>query len=159
MLRVIGLAGAIAVLAGAACAADQWTGCYQNVLDANALRNNPRAALRVFGIQILDKDSDVSLTTYPARIKAAARSGAKTFTGEAVCILSGGRLNCQLDNDDGNLILTRSADGLKVDNPSKFFLHEQGGGADEVEVKGDRDNRSFNLAAAKPAACTGALPR
>ena len=112
----------------------------------------------MLGVQILAKDSDLSLTTYPAKVRAAPRTGTKTYLGEAVCISTGGTLRCQLDNGDGELLLTRTAEGLKVENGEQFYLHEQGG-TGEVEVKGDRDNRSFSLPSASAAVCTGPLPR
>lgn len=158
MRRAMAVAGVLAFTSAAGNAAELWTGCYQRVFDAAALKNNPRLQLRVLGVQVLAKDSDLSLTTYPAKVRAAARSGAATYVGEAICISSGGTLRCQLDNGDGQLLLTRTADGLRVENGNRFYLHEQGG-TGEVQIKSDRDNRSFSLAIAPPAACTGPLPR
>jgi hypothetical protein len=161
MLRIVVLAGSLVALAGVAFAADPWTGCYQHAYDAAALKNAPRAAFRFFSVQVLVKDTDVSLTTYPAIVKAAARAGAKTYSGNGVCILTEGKLDCQMDEDGGHLVLSKTADGLKADNPDSFYLREVGTtGADgDMEVKGDRDNRTFALQTAKPGACSGPLPR
>jgi hypothetical protein len=130
---------------------DRWPGCYLRRYDATHLANNPGQRISMMAVS-LAREADAAAGTYQMYIYAL-RPGAKgQLKNFGTCRLRDGTLHCGVDVGQGSFALTRTAEGLRLDNPERFHMrHETADGG--LTIEGDRDHRAFRLASARPRDC------
>jgi len=134
-----------------ALAADAWLGCYARSYDAAHLQKNPGQKIRAFAIEL--KPAEESEAAYGALITAATTSGKLRYRHDADCLRAEAALECWVSAYRGYVVLTRTADGVRVENPLGFRLDAADDPDRSLEIEADVDHRVFLLAKAGPDRC------
>jgi hypothetical protein len=149
------LAAALLATAPAGRAADGWAGCYARSYDAAHLKRHP--GQRVRAIAVLLTTAEEPNTAYAAVVTAAvitakATTGNLTYSHDAQCLRAQAALECWVTPYRGYVVLTRTPDGLRLENPLGFRL-DAGDTDAQLAVAADADHRVFALPKAGAEAC------
>jgi hypothetical protein len=142
------LATALLASAPAGLAADTWIGCYARSYDAAHLQRNPGQKVRAIAVRL--KAADEPEAAYTAVVTANTTTGKPSYRHDADCLRAQAALECWVTPYRGYVVLTRTPDGLRLENPLGFRLEA---GDAQLEVEADPDHRVFLLPKAKAEAC------
>ena len=130
---------------------DRWPGCYLRRYDATHLASNPGQRISMLAVS-LAREADAVAGTYQMYVyalRSVAKGQLKNF---GTCRMRDGKLHCGVDVGQGGFVLTRTAEGLRLDNPERFHMrYETADGG--LMIEGDRDHRAFRLAPAASRDC------
>ena len=144
------LAAALFATAPAGRAADGWAGCYARNYDATHLQRNPGQKVRMIAVQI--KTASEPEAAYGAVVTASVTTDRVTYRHDAECLRAQAALECWVTPYRGYVVLTRTPDGLRLENPLGFRL-DAGDTDGQLEVEADANHRVFVLPKAKAGAC------
>ncbi len=151
--RLSATAGVLLALAvtPSALAAEAWRGCYARSYDAAHLQRSPGQKIRALAIELKPvRESDAA---FGAVITAVPTTGKLRYRHDADCMRVQAALECWVSAYRGYVVLTRAADGVRLENPLGFRLEAADESDTSLEIEADPDHRVFLLARAKPDLC------
>jgi hypothetical protein len=130
---------------------DRWPGCYLRRYDAAHLASNPGQRVSLMAVS-LARETDAPAGTYQMYVYALRPTAKGQLKNFGTCTMREAKLHCRVDVGQGGFVLTRTAEGLQLDNPERFHMrYESAEGG--LMIEGDRDHRAFRLAPANTRDC------
>ena len=153
VVRIAATATALLALGATptALAADAWLGCFARTYDAAHLQKNPAQKIRVLAIEL--KAAQEPEAAYAAVITAATTTGKLRFRQDADCLRTQATLECWVSPYRGYVVLSRTADGVRIENPLGVRLDAADESDKSLEIEADADHRVFVLDKGKPELC------
>ncbi len=128
---------------------DRWAGCFLRQYDAAHMAKNPGQRVNVMAVSLARAEgAGGAYHMFVYALRPSAKGQLKNF---GTCKPRDGKLQCGVDVGSGSFSLTRTADGLQLDNPDRFHLRfekEDGG----LMIEG-KDHRAFRLPPAEERDC------
>ncbi len=130
-------------------------GCYTRVYDAAHLAAHPGQKVTALYAQ-LNKNPAEYTHRFELELTVRLRGERKTRWAVAGCSPRDAGLLCSVDEDGGQLVLTRTAAGMRLDNPHSIGVALDGKAPEEDRVDilaSNPEHRTFLLKSAAAKAC------
>lgn len=157
-MRILAFAFLVLCLPSARAAADDLAGCYRRIYDAAHLAHNPRQKVTVIKVRLVPAGADAG-TPFNVDVDVTLRASKADWNAGGPCTRQSEALACDFSDTGGGALITRHANGLRLEVTGAQGLGLEGiglgGGGGERVFKNltKPDDGVFLLDAAPPGVC------